>query len=239
MADLYGHDDDAWDEHRWEAFLRENDRRVDRYMELMFRFMEEHPRPDPADDGAMDAWKQHLRAFIQEKGWHRDDIALPFFWLEEDAEDAEDEEAAAPWQAFESDLDDEIDAPLDDFRDLPIYRHAFEYSITVLDWANALPGDVKDTTLVQFCNHTMQVPVNIARGTALGDDRDGLGGNIACAKRGIAEANAALDALRQMKRAPYMDAETYRTLYEQAYELRNALGLYIQDLRARFDLGID
>ena len=34
-----------------------------------------------------------------------------------------------------------------------------------------------------------------------------------------------------MKHAPYMDADTYRHLYERAYEARNQMALYIQDLR--------
>lgn len=238
MPDDPLYDDEAWDEDRWEAFLRDNDRRVDRYMELIFRFMEEHPRPDSNDENAHEAWKNSLRAFIQEKGWQRDDIVLPFLWLEEDvAEDADDDFV---WEHDPSILDDEdLDVSLDDLRDVPIYQQAFAFSSAVLDWAHALPGDIKDTTLVQFCNHAMQVPVNVARGHGIGNDRDSLGGNIACAKRGIGEANAALEALHQMKRAPYMDAGTYRRLYEQAYELRNALGIYIQHLRDRFNLGID
>ena len=84
-----------------------------------------------------------------------------------------------------------------------------------------------------------QAPAHLARGYGIGHERDTLGGNIACAKRGLADANAALALLARMKSAPYMNASTYRRLYEQAYEVRNAIALYVLDLRERFDLGID
>ena len=52
--------DDAWDEEQWEAFLRDNDRRVDRYLELFQGFLQEHPRP-PEDDHD-DASREHDHA---------------------------------------------------------------------------------------------------------------------------------------------------------------------------------
>jgi hypothetical protein len=245
--------DDRWDEEQWEAFFRENDKRVDRYMALLHDFLARHPRP-PADDArALARWKDHLRRFVERKGWTRDDIALPFLWLS----DEEDDEAAA-FFAFGDALDDEEDDgfdddllfdddpffeddldPLDDFRHLPIYQHAFEVTTEVLDWADTVPGDIKDGAFVQFCALVTRIPANIAKGHGLGYEREMLGGNIACAKRALHAANDALDALRQLKREPYLDLPTYQRLAETVYELRNALGLYVQDLRHRFDLGID
>ena len=231
-------EDDAWDEEQWEAFLRDNDRRVDRYMELFFTFLRKHPRPPEADAEAIAAWKEQLRAFLRNKGWRRDDLILPFIWLDEDPSDDEHELLDLADEFIEADLDAD-DVPFDDLEHLPLYRHAFELTSEVLDWAHGLEGDLKDSNLVQFCSHVMQIPANIARGHGIGIDREGLGGNIACVKRGLNEANDALDLLRLMKSAPYMDAATYRAVYERVYEVRNAMGLYVQDLRARFDLGID
>lgn len=205
MPEDYPYDGEAWDEERWEAFLRDNDQRVDRYVDLFFHFFSDLPAPDPEEPPP--AAKRNPP----------DDLGDPLgdelFFDEED--------------------------PADDFRALPIYQQAFRLGTDVLDWANGLAGHVKDSTLVHFCAHAMQIAANIARGHGIGRDRDGLGGNIACAKRGLHDANAALDLLHQMKSAAYMDAPTYRRLYEETFETRNAVGLYIQDLRARFDLGID
>ncbi len=231
-------DDEAWDEERWEAFLRDNDKRVDRYMDLIFQFMHDHPRPEAADPSAFDAWKAALRSFLRDKGWRREDISLPFLWLEEEhAEDAAEDDALEDDALFFE--DDAFEDDFDDLERLPLYRRALDFADEVMDWAEALAGGEKDSTLVHFCLHAGQVAANIARGHGIGRERDALGGNIACAKRGLADANAALDLLRQMKRASYMDAATYRRLYEHAFELRNQLGLYVQELRDQFNLGID
>jgi hypothetical protein len=36
-----------------------------------------------------------------------------------------------------------------------------------------------------------------------------------------------------------MTSENYLSLYEKTYEVRNQVGIYIQELRDRFNLGID
>ncbi len=234
--------DDRWDEEQWEAFLRHNDRVVDRYMALLHDFLTRHP-PPPADDAAALArWKRHLRAFIDRKGWSRDDIALPFLWLDDEGpafldEAAEDDPDAA--RAADALFADAAPDPLDDVGTLPIYRHAVDVTTVVLDWADTVPGRTKDGAFVHFCSHITRIPANIAKGHGLGYEREMLGGNLACAKRALHAANDALDGLRALKREPYLAPSVYRTLAERIHELRNALGLYVQDLRRRFDLGLD
>lgn len=109
----------------------------------------------------------------------------------------------------------------------------------VLAWANTLPGYVKDSTLVQFCSYAMEIASNVAKGHDMGYEREMIGGNIACVKRALNAANASLEGLHEMRDAPYMSAQLYARLYEQTYEVRNGLALYVLDLRDRFNLGID
>jgi len=232
---------EIWDEERWEAFLRESDRRTDRYMELIYEFMRRHPRPDPRDQHATERWKGELRAFLRHRGWHRHDLMLPFLWLDEEHDSpglaeghaAPDEHADAPSYCGG------LEAPLHPLVPTPAYEQASELSTAVLDWAHDLSDAAKTSTLVQFCACITQIPAHIARGHDIGYEVEMLGGNIACAKRGLAAANTALDLLREMKGAPHLQAVTYQSLYEQVYEVRNALGIYVQELRERFDLGID
>jgi hypothetical protein len=235
--------DEPWDEEQWEAFFRENDRRTERYVELLYDFLRSNPRPEPDDAQAVEMWKERLRSFIDRKGWTRDDIALPFLWL--DDADAEESDWAEFFPADESAFtwnDDEPFADADavsDYEQLPVYQQAFALSEATMAWADNLPGSVKDSTLVQYCSCVIQIPAKVAKGHAFGYERDMIGGNIACVKRALAAANAALDLLRRLKREPYLAADTYQRLYEQTYEVRNALGIYVQELRERFDLGID
>jgi len=232
-------DEELWDEHRWEAFLRESDRRVDRFMDLFLGFLADFPPPEDGDNATRKVWESRLRAFLREKGFQPDDRSFAFLF---ESKSSEEENAADEEFPFSEELpfDDEDDLSADaPVEELPIYRQAFELASEVLEWANDLPGEIKDSSLVQYCTHITQIPANIAKGHGIGNDLDLIGGNIACSKRGLAAANAALRALKEMEDMVYLDAASYLHFYELTFEVRNALGLYIQDLRRRFELGID
>lgn len=238
---MWEHEKQPWDEDEWETYLRAHDRRTDRFVILFHGFMQKHPRPDDAHPEALAAWKARVRAFVEAKGWTPDDLALPFLWLY----DAPDEDAPddlmgwPPAVSHEGEDGPDADDVPGGWRQLPLYQEAYALVEAVTKWADGLPGALKDSTLVQFCAQVMQVPAEVAKGHVFGYERDGLGGNIACAKRGLRAANAALDLLRELRGRPYLDKKTYRRLYEQLFEVRNAVGLYVQVLRARFDLGVD
>lgn len=227
-------DDEIWDEHAWESFLKENDKRVERYMNLLFGFMTDNPPPDQDDTEAYHAWRAELVAFLESQGWPPSDPHLSFLLNEEP-----DEETPPTFTFEEAETDDDLLDGLTSFRDLAIYQQAFALASFVLDWAHALPTQIKDSSLVQFCAHITQIPANIAKGHSLGYERDTLGGNIACCRRAIDAANHALELLPQLKNHSALSEARYQQLYEQTYEIRNSIGIYIQDLRARFNLGID
>ena len=237
--------DEPWGEEQWEAFLHANDRRVARYMELLHGFLRSNPRPDAADAEALAIWKRDLRGFIDRKGWTRDDLALPFLWLEDQGSDLDE---ALP--SFFEPPDDADDLPASaahlgagsafgSVRHLAVYRQATALTATIMTWADDVPGNEKDSTFVQFCSNIMEIPAQVAKGHALGFEQDTIGGNIACVKRALQAANAALSLLRQLRDEVQIPAATYQALYEETYEMRNALGIYVQDLRTRFNLGID
>lgn len=228
-------DDEIWDEDRWEAFLRESDRRMDRRLQLFYRFSADDPRPDADDLEGQQQWYERLRNFFVDNGFGADDGFIRLFspedpdelpeWLIDDLSTDEDDEP-----------DDLIEPSLDE---IDVYRQSMALSSDVMRWANSLPIDEKDSTLVHFCAAVTQIPANIAKGHALGLDREMLGGYIACAKRALRSANEGLTTLRDLRSVPYMDAAAYHRLYERLFEVRNAVAIHVLDLRERFDLGID
>jgi len=232
-------EDELWDEHRWEAFLLESDRRVDRFMDLFLGFLADCPPPEDGDVKTRRVWEEKLREFLREKGFQPDDRSLAFLFEDQSGDKDSSSEDNTPYSDESLFEDDEIESEGIPVEELPIYRQAFDLAAEVLEWANDLPGEIKDSALVQFCTHITQIPANIAKGHSIGSERDMIGGNIACSKRGLMAANSALVALRDLKYASYMDAELYLRFYELTFEVRNALGLHIQDLRKRFELGID
>ena len=227
--------DDIWDEERWESFLRKDDERVSRYMKILNRFLDEHPPPKSDDREVQLEWREAFRAYLIQYGWQSDDVELTFFRSE--ASDSSEEEA------IEDDTLEFIEAHTESvFEELsfvPVYQDALSLTQQTLDWSDQLPGAIKDSTLVQFCANIMQITANIAKGHGMGLERDMIGGNIACLKRAIKSANSALELLPEMKDQAYMDPAKYLKLYEDVYELRNSVGIYIQELRDRFIRGID
>ena len=224
---------EIWDEERWEAFLKENDRQLERCMNLLFRFMSEYPPPGEARSSVHSEWENQLRAYLLSNGIRPDEVLPPDGRgpREEGFPDFADEHPGGDYE--------EPDDVVSSLERLPVYRASHRLASRVLTWSNSLPGHVKDSTFVQFCSHITQIPANLTKGHGIGYEIDMLGGNIACSKRALASANAALDLLRELKSVPYLDGRLYRSLYEEAFHVRNDLGVFVQDLRERFDLGVD
>ncbi len=226
-------DGEIWDEERWEAFLEENDKRIEHYMMLLFRFMGANPPRGREGSRDRQSWERELRDFLLSNGLSPDDVLPRLLARDWDSDGLADESESSLGAGGERE---------DDFHDIqlnPVHERAQRLAGQVLRWSNELPGHVKDSTLVQFCSHIVQIPSNLAKGHGIGYEMEMLGGNIACAKRALSSANSALDLLREVKSAPYMKAPLYRIFYEECYELRNEIGVYVQELRGRFDLGID
>ncbi|NND71531.1 MAG: hypothetical protein HKN43_08120 [Rhodothermales bacterium] len=229
------HDDDIWDEHMWESFLKENDERINRFMDLVFSFVGRNPPPEFRDVRGQKRWKQDLRQYMRDQGWENDEIdaTIPI-QFHFDGKGPIDDQLASLHQMDDLDVDE--NGPL---QSLPIYEMVQNLANLVLEWANALPVNVKDSVLVQFCNQIMLLPSNVAKGHGIGYEKETIGGNIACVKRALEAANISLSLLSEMKTGEYMSDEIFRELAENAYETRNALGLHVQSLRNQFNLGID
>ena len=229
-------DDDIWDEERWELYLRNDDERVAHYMKIVNRFLEKHPPPRSSDKEVQMAWREAFKAYLIQYGWQSDEVDSDLFRSERfDAQERSGQDLSESVGALEMFTENEFE----ELSFIPVYREALSVTRDVLQWSDRLPGAVKDSTLVQFCASIMQITANIAKGHGMGLERDMIGGNIACLKRAIQAANVSLALLPEMRNREYMAPARYRTLYELVYELRNAIGIYIQELRDRFNMGID
>ena len=227
--------DDIWDEERWESFLKKDDERVSRYMNILNQFLDENPPPKSEDRDVQLAWREAFRAYLIQYGWQSDDVERAFFRSESSEDNIEEESIGDTLEFIEAHTENVYE----ELSYVPVYLDALSLTHNTLDWSDRLPGAIKDSTLVQFCASVMQITANIAKGHGMGLERDMIGGNIACLKRAIKSANIALDLLPEMKDQAYMDPARYPGLYEDVYELRNSLGIYIQELRDRFIRGVD
>jgi hypothetical protein len=225
---------EIWDEYQWEDFLREADRRTDLYLRLLEAYVRDNPPPpeDAADDDHAE-WQRALDDHLAERmGWSfgtQDDAPHELNDAGDEPDEGEDWKAGLPEQYPEE----------QDAEDLPLYQLAEAFGEAVLSWADTIPEAQKDVLLVEACANALQVAAKLAGGHGMGYELESLGGNIAYTKRALHAANRALAALHALGDAPFVTEADYRHLYEQGFELRNAVGLHVQTLREQFEKGIE
>ena len=213
---------DIWDEHRWEAFFKESDKRTDQYSELLNKYID-HPERDRIIAEKM-GWT-HLLDDIDNKNendkW-MDDIFINEF------EEGEEWKRKTGYDPTE----------FDSFENLPLYQKAFDFTIDAMELVDEHLGNVNDDSVSIFTQNVTIPPAKIAGGFGFGFEMDSIGGNIANCKRGLKAANQMLNALYEIGEKNFLDQLTYREYYSRAKEVRDELAIYIVELRERFSRGI-
>jgi len=212
-------DPEIWDEHRWEEFFRESDKRTDKYSQLLDKYMD-HPDRD--------------RLIAEEMGWNHildeDDYENKEWMNEVFLDELEDGEKWKQLTGFEP-------TDFDSFENLPLYKKAFEFTIDAMNMIDEHLADVDDESVNHFCLAVTIPSAKIAGGFGLGFEMEGLGGNIANCKRGLSAANQMLNALYEMGNKELLDRNIYLEYHNRAKEVRDELAVYIVELRERFRRG--
>jgi len=211
---------EIWDEFRWEEFMREADKRTEKYSRLFEKYLD-HPDRD--------------NIIAKEMGWDHlldesdeDDDKWDEFLDGDLVEEGEEWKQATGYEPTE----------FDSFENLSVYQLAYEYTIDAIRLIDDRFENENDDSIYAFASSVSIPPAKIAGGFGMGFDLESLGGNIANCKRGLNAANRMLAALQQMRDKKILDQETFQEFYERGKEVRDELGIYIVELRERFRRGI-
>lgn len=210
---------EIWDEHQWEEFFKESDRRTEKYSQLLDKYMD-HPDRD--------------RMIAEEMGWtHLLDENDDTFndWMEEFTDEYEEGEEWKQLTGYEP-------TEFDSFEDLPLHQLAFEFTIDAMQMVDEHLADVEDESVQAFARSITIPPAKIAGGFSFGFEIESLGGNIANCKRGLKAANQMLEALFEIGQKKLLDRDIYLEYYARAKEVRDELAIYVVELRERFQRGI-
>jgi hypothetical protein len=189
----------------------------DEEMDDFFLNAEEGDDDEEMDEG--EAWKKSL------------DPDSPFVsGFKVDSEDGNDD--IATWIA--SQILDESD----EVADMELYDESRELAADMLRLAEIVPKEEQDDKFLELITGTVNVGSKIAGAFAFGFDLDVLGGNIAYCKRALHHANQVLELLFELKSRAFMRYVEYETLHERMFELRNDLGVHIQELREELNEGL-
>jgi hypothetical protein len=102
-------------------------------------------------------------------------------------------------------------------------------------FAEQLPEKSReDSDVVDFVSNAMIPAAKLAGGASFDEDTSMLGGSIAYCKRGLHAANKCIEALQAMKTRKMVDEASYMSLFKEAKEMRDAIAVYVLELRERF-----
>lgn len=235
-------DREIWDEHQWEEFFRESDKRTELYHQLWEAYIRDHPPPEEdAPQHLQDAYWDAMHADLAvQMGWdsdYEDDVEDLWLDIDDDAlyDDLEDDELEEEWKTgLAEEFPDEQPT-----EELPLWQAADVFRQATFAWLETVPPPYRGTAIVEVCANVIQIVTKLGAAHRMGYEMDVLGGNIAQTKRALQAANRALTALHNLRDADFMANHDYERLYEQAYEVRNGLALRVQSLRERFEKGVE
>src|SRR5690606_32579719 len=127
----------------------------------------------------------------------------------------------------------------EDYADMHIYDEARELAADMLRLAEIVPMDEQDEKFIQLITGTVNVGSRIAGAFAFRFDLDVLGVNISYCKRALHHATEVLESLQELNHRAYMRYLDYETLHECMFDLRNHLGVHIQELTPELVEGLE
>lgn len=208
----------VWDEYDWERFLQQQDRKTERYMELLEKYLD-HPERD--------------QIIAREMGWHHLLDEAGKDWVDE--MDAKFEEELA--QASGGD-ETPPDSEAESFELHPLYQASFALTTWIekmLDEEGCLqnqPAAVRLTTQATIASAKLAAALS-------DDDVDEIGMTIAYLKRALKAITNAMEAAVQLKGETTVSRERFASLTQRLFQIRDGIialmGDYRTEWRRRFD----
>lgn len=255
-----GFDDGIWDEHQWEAHLNEIEKKSEQLRKFIapdpsgniprwITLLQENKDELEAVDAFIEEELQIEEAYFpdeEDEDWddEYDDDLDEFFFDEPEDEDFlfgddlfDDFDEGEEWKELSEDY---AMSDYGSIETLEIYNDARELAAYILQWSEGIHPKYLSPQFNDFVANILKIGAKLAGGYSFGFEIDFLGGNIAYTKKGLECANRSLHLLQDyMKKTPFMEREHYLQLHEILFELRNNIGIYVQELREQFYRGFE
>ncbi len=221
MADA-NEPDKIWDEYDWERFLQQQDRKTEKYMELLERFID-----DPNRD----------QIIAREMGWYH--------LLDRDGEKWAEQVDSLFDETFEEDREEEEDAlesrGLDDVEGYevhPLYQASFALTIWIDQLYEELGDAQNQPSCVKLSTHTAIASAKLAAALS-DDDVDEIGMTIAYLKRALKAVITAMEGAVQLRKDVGLSPERFAALNQRLFQIRDGIialmGEYRTEWRRRYD----
>jgi hypothetical protein len=206
-----------WDEYDWERFLQQQDRKTERYMELLEKYID-----DPNRD----------QIIAREMGWYHLLDEAGKNWVE-NVDSLFDESEFAGTEDVESLLNDKTEG----FEMHPLYQASFALTV----WIDQLFDEIGDLqnhpTAVKLATQSAIASAKLAAALS-DDDVDELGMTIAYLKRALKAITNSIEGAVQLKKEINLSSERYATLIHRLFQIRDGIvslmGEFRSEWRRRF-----
>ncbi len=255
-----GFDDEQWDEFKWEAHLNE----VEKKSEQLRKFITSNPNGNTPrwltllqesqnEDDAFEAYVEEEllmdEAYFpeeeddwedEEDDWDDEDFLFGLsensFSDYEDEDEFDDLEEGDEWKSLS---DQYLHSDYGALEDLDEYFDAKEFAVDILRWAESVPIKDQCKDFQDFVDEVLKIGAKLAGGHSFGFEQDYIGANIAYSKKALRSANRALELMQSLKKKSLFHKKDYLTFHSELFELRNDIGIYIQELRDQFRFGFE
>ncbi len=255
MADNHfesGGEERVWDEYDWERFLQQQDRKTEKYMELLEKYVDDPNRDQIIaremgwhhllDDNGKD-WSADLDTlFSQRPGENtsKDDEDK-----DEDLADDEDEDDLEEDEDFDDEDEEEPDEeeeeePADCYSRHPLYQAASALAVHVDRFFNDNEAAAPHPAVARLTTNATLANVKLAAALS-DDDVDELGMTIAYLKRALKAITNALEAATQCETERFFDFAQAQDMRGRIFQVRDGIvslmGHYRSEWRRRYGQG--
>jgi hypothetical protein len=201
MAEYEGEPERIWDEYEWERFLRQQDGKTEKYMQLLETYLDD-PERDEIIAREM-GWTQ----LLDDKDWSAEVDAL----MDEGA--AEDDEAVIE----NADRSEEL------FEDHDLYRAAFALTIWIDQLFDQNASLQSEPAAVKLATHAALASAKLAAALS-GDRLDEIGMTIAYLKRALKAITVSMEAAAQLRKAAgQITRSQYVVLQQRLFQVRDGI----------------
>jgi hypothetical protein len=214
MSDFEGREG-IWDEYDWERFLKQQDQRTEKYMELLEKYIDD-PQRDEIIAREM-GWTQVLG----DGDWSAEVDAL----LDED------------WRLQNEETSGADQKPTESFEDNILYRAAFGLTVWIDKLFDQNACLQNEPTAIKLATHAALASAKLAAALS-DDDADELGMTIAYLKRALKAITVSLDSAAKLLSEKLIAARQYAVLQQRLFQVRDGIitlmGEYRGEWRRRY-----
>jgi hypothetical protein len=220
----------AWDEHRWEKLMKEQEQKAEEYLALLEKYAG-HPRREEMVVQEV-SWPHPC--LLEESSSVEAPAGTSSQWPDEDLRDAEPMDDDEDLPALREGLRCEKES-WERLRDNPAYRRAHEFCCEIHQFLpDGKDGRKPPRPIVDLMSHAYGVSARLAGGLGGSDVHKDLGMTIAYLKRGLGEIHSCLGTLLQIEDDAILPQEHVVFLRNMALEVREELVTQLAVFRRRW-----